>query len=89
MRPKKRDAIRAVRPGERANEARLVVDIAGDDLGAERGEGLGLVGLRIAHDGARGEAAGGVVEDGADESAALGAGGAENCDDFFAHGEWG
>jgi hypothetical protein len=32
---------------------------------------------------ARGEAAAGVVEDGADQSSALRAGGAEHCDDFL------
>jgi hypothetical protein len=70
-----------------ALQAGLVVNVTCHNLGTELGEGLGLVGFRVAGDGPDGKSALGIVEDGADESATLGASGADYCDDFFgSHG---
>lgn len=66
---------------ECALQAGLVVDVACDHLGTELRERLRLVGIRIAGDCTRGETAGRIFEDGADESAALGAGGTGDCYD--------
>ena len=69
--------------GEGALEARLVVDVRGDDLGAERGERLCRLRGRVARDRADGEAAVGVGKDRARETAALGSGRAEDGDHLF------
>src|SRR5262245_29027458 len=86
MRPEKRHAIRPVRPRERPLETGLVVDVAGHNLRPERGKRARLLRFRIAHNRSGGESAVGVVDDGSDESPALRAGGAEDGNDFLAHG---
>ena len=81
--PEERDAVGAVGAGERALQALDIVDVGRDDLGAERGEGAGLVGLDVAGEGAGREGTGFVAQDGAHQSAALGAGGADHGDDLL------
>ena len=83
VRPEERDAVGAVGARERLLEARLVIDVGGHDLGAEARELPGLVRVDVPGDGPGGEAAVGIVQDGADQAAALGAGGADYRNDFL------
>ena len=66
-----RDAEGAIRAGERPHEARLVVQIGGDDLRAARRERSALFVVRVTRQRADGEAALRIVEDGPRQSAAL------------------
>lgn len=72
--------------GKRPLETGLVVNVACDHLGPECGEGAGFFRVYVPGDGAGGKTTAGIVEDGADQAAALGARGADNCNDFFTHG---
>jgi hypothetical protein len=80
--PEVGDAEHAVRAGERLLQALDVVEIRADHLSALRGQGHGVVLVRIARDRADGEAAARVGQDRTCEPAALHAGCAYDCNDL-------
>ncbi len=80
--PEVGDEVGAVRAGERPGEARLIVEIGGDDLRAGARERDRLVGSGVAGQGPGRETALRIVEDGPHEAVALRAGGADDGDDF-------
>ena len=85
--PEERDAVGAVRSGKGAVHAFHVVDVHGDDLGAKLCQLLRPVGVDVARQGAGSEATGRIAGDGTDQSAALGAGGADDGNDLpLGHG---
>jgi hypothetical protein len=69
--------------GERLGEALDAVEVGLDHVGAGPGERLGLVRGGLPGERAGGETAVRVVQDGAGEPAALGAGRADDCDDLL------
>ncbi len=86
VRPEERDAVRSIGALEGPLQALHVIDVGRDDLRAQLGQFFGLVGIGVSRDRARGEAAALVAQDGADQAAALRAGGAHNRNDLlFGH----
>lgn len=86
VRPEVGDQVGAVGPGERPDQALLVVVVGLHHLGTELDQLLRLRGGGVAGQRADRVAALGVVEDGADQTVALGTGGSDNRDDLVHDG---
>src|SRR5215467_16076857 len=85
--PEIRDGKHAVRAGKRLLQALDVVGIALDDLAPLGGDRLRFVLVRVAGDGADGEATSRIVQDRLHKATALGAGRSDNSNDFLvSHG---
>src|SRR5262249_45846183 len=81
--PEVRQAVRAVRALEGLHEARFVVEVGLDDLGARVGQRLRLVLAGISSERAQGELAPRIAEDRSGDASALGAGGTDYRDDLL------
>ena len=80
--PEVRDAVGAIGAGKGIGQARLVIEVGLDHLHPEASQCLGLFGARVAGNGPGPKPAPGVSEDGLDQPAPLGAGGAGHGDDL-------
>ena len=86
VRPEKRYAISSIGSGESLLKALFVVDIGGNNLGATAAQSFCLFAVDVSGDGARGEAAGRIVQDGLNQPTALRTGRTHNRYDFlFSH----